>query len=93
MLNGRSRDRKRFGAERAERIPTALRGIEKFASQEDWRKLIPETLPEEFGTVDFARAARMTRYTAGNSLRTLETLGAVARVGKNGNALVYGRKM
>ena len=30
LLNGRSRDRKRFGAERAERIPTALGGIERF---------------------------------------------------------------
>lgn len=91
LLNGRSRDRKRFGAERAERIPTALGGIERFETPEDWLKLIPDTLPEDFGTADFAGAARMTRYTAGNSLRTLETLGAVVRVGRNGNALVYKR--
>ncbi len=89
LKNGYGRDKKR-GSERYERIPTQLRDIMILREPHDYLALVPD-VAEEFTTADFAKAAKMTRTTAGYAVRTLETLHVIEKVGKKGNAFIYKR--
>ncbi len=91
LLTGWDRTKKR-GATRCERIPTAVRQRVLMEKPEDFRLLVPEELPETFDSAAFARAAHLTRTTAGYGLRTLVTLGVIEVTGKKGNSYLYQRK-
>ena len=78
LLDGWSNDKKR-GSTRHERIPTALYDIITLSERKDYAILIPESLGDSFTTADFAKAAQMTRKTAGYAVRTLETIGVVEK--------------
>lgn len=88
ILDGWSRDRKR-GATRRDRIPKKLNGELCIASPGDYRKLVPEGLPDEFGSMEFAAAAHISRRLAQVALNILYELGTVERTGKKGNAWLY----
>lgn len=88
ILDGWSRDRKR-GATRCDRIPKKLNRELRIASREDYRQLIPEGLPGEFGSKEFAAAAHISRRLAQIALNILYELGTVERTGKKGNAWQY----
>lgn len=89
LKNGWGRDKKR-GAERCERIPTALLDILPLKTPSDMQVLLPP-LGETFTSAEFAKAARMTSGTAGRALQTLVTLGVIEKVDMRGRAFVYGR--
>lgn len=89
LLTGRSRDRKKYGAERAERIPTRLIAIDTYETSEDFIASLPIGLPEEFTSADYARAAKLKTGFVGKLLLTLVTVGAIEECGKRGRAKLY----
>lgn len=87
-LNGWSRDKKR-GSSRCDRIPTRIMEELTILSQEDYGRLLPEELPGEFGSLELAKTAHISRSLAQVALNILYEVGTVERVGKKGNAWVY----
>lgn len=92
VLSGRSRDKKRFGAARYERIPTELCDIATLEKTEDFKALIPNKLGDTFTAAEFAKAAKMTPRGAGYAMRVLVTLGVIEHTANEGRAYVYTRK-
>lgn len=88
LLNGWSRDRKR-GSVRYDRIPLALTKEIRLGSAADYRKLIPEDLPEPFTAAEFAGAVRIRKKDGGRVLHILNYLDVVCRCGKSGRAYAY----
>ncbi|MCI8387172.1 MAG: hypothetical protein HFE63_01745 [Clostridiales bacterium] len=93
LLTGRSRDRKHFGAERCERIPTALCDILTLSSASDFLAAVPDTLGEEFTSADYAKASKLSKYIVNRALQTLVTVGVIERTGKIKNSFIYKRKV
>lgn len=88
LLNGWSRDKKK-GSSRYDRIPVRITKEIYFSKAEDYLKLLPDTLSEEFTAAEFAKAAKINARQAGIVLNILFYLDVVTRVGKRGNAFVY----
>ena len=91
LLSGRSRDKKHFGASRYERIPTELVNIMTLEKTADFAALIPSVLGDRFTAAEFAKAAKMTRRTAGYALQTLVTLGVIEHTDTVNKAYIYKR--
>ena len=87
-LNGWSRDKKK-GATRFDRIPVDLIEEIYIASPADYLRLIPEYLDGVFTSRQFAKVSKLTLSTAQTALLVLYHVGAVRRVGKDGNAFLY----
>lgn len=90
LLNGWSEDRKR-GSTRYERIPTALVDQVDINHVEDYKKLIPEGLEEPFTTKTYKEATKLSIGKARTALHVLHYVGAVRKVGKKGNTILYER--
>lgn len=87
-LNGWSADRKK-GSSRYDRIPESLADEISLNTREDYQKLIPESLKENFTVNDFAQAAAIRKETAQQVLHIMHYVGAVRRIGKKGNQYLY----
>jgi hypothetical protein len=92
LLCGRSRDRKKFGAKRCERIPTAIGDIITLEFPIDFLTFVPDSLGDEFTRAEFAKAAKLNSNIANRVLQTLVTLGTLERAGKIKNSYIYKRK-
>ena len=57
--------------------------------KEDYSQLIPSDLPEQFTAKDYKKESGLYLNQAQTALNVLYTIGAVARVGKVGNAFLY----
>lgn len=88
---GKATRRSPHGKRCYEKIPTALYGHFDVASANDFKKFIPEGLPDGFTSLDFARVARIRRGLAQTALTVLTTVGAVTRIGKSGNTIIYNK--
>ena len=73
LLSNDKRDRKRK-ASRFERIPTALIEDRSFANPEDFRALLPDTLPEVFTVKQFSAATKIRGRDAYSAVRVLSAL-------------------
>lgn len=89
-LDGWSKDKKK-GASRCDRIPTAILDEAMLFCPDDYRKMVPETVSETFDSRIFAKEAHLNRGGAQLVLNILYEVGAVERIGKNGNAFLYKR--
>lgn len=89
LLTGRSRDRKRFGAMRYDRIPTELKEEVVLECKEDYMMFIPEDLPEQFTSADFAKIAGISARLTGYVLGVLRITGNIEQIGKSGRANLY----
>ena len=89
-LNGWSHDKKR-GSTRYNRIPVELADEIVIKSAADYRKFIPDGLQLQFTTKDFKAAAGIHLHKAQTLLNILFYVGAVKRVGKQGNMHIYER--
>lgn len=89
-LNGWSADKKK-GSSRYDRVPSALCGEVYLQSAADYIALLPESLPKSFISKDFAKSTRLSLSRAQTALNVLYHAGAVRRVSKQGNAIVYER--
>ena len=90
LLNGWSADKKK-GSERYERIPTKIINHVEFNSLEDYKRFLPETLPEIFSTKDYHKATKLNITRARTGVHILNYLGVIEAVGKKGNAILYKR--
>lgn len=88
LLNGWSRDRKK-GSTRYDRIPKELVDEFYIGGISDYACLIPEGLPEEYTSKDFAACARISRSFAQTALNILHYIGIVERTGKSGRSYTY----
>lgn len=89
-LDGWSNDKKK-GSHRVERIPVGIGEKIEINSTADYIKLIPEELPEKFTSQDFKKASSLSISAAQTALNVLSYVGAVSRVGKQGNRIIYTR--
>lgn len=90
LLSGKSKDRKRFGAERYDRIPTNLTEEIILDIPEDYMQFVPENLPEEFKAKDFAKAAKLSERSTGYIIGLLKEIGIIEKIGKaEKGAFVY----
>lgn len=87
-LNGWSENRKR-GSSRHERIPVELAGEVPIANRQDYRKLIPGGLPEQFTTKDYQKHSGISLGGAQTALNVLCYVGAVRQTGKQGRLKLY----
>ena len=90
FLNGWSQDRKK-GSSCNDRIPTMLKEEIYINSKEDYLRFVPTTLPEEFDSKEFAKAAHIPLKRAQVVLNILTEVEAVRRVGKRGRGILYSR--
>ena len=79
----------RKSSTRFNRIPTALADEIYIETTEDFKKLIPPNLPEIFTSRDFRKSAKITLRQAQTALNVLTHIGAVERIGKEGNLYKY----
>ncbi len=80
-LNGWGKDKKR-GSERCDRIPLALLDEKLLKTPGDYAYLIPEGLPRQFTTNEFAKAAKVSARDKWYATALLERLGLLRECGK-----------
>ena len=88
LLNGWSKDKKK-GSHRMDRIPLKINDIVEINCIDDYIKMFPDNLPDQFTVKDFASASHINRRISTLALNILNHIGAVKRVGKSGNAFLY----
>lgn len=82
-------DGRRRRATRIDRIPTRLCSVFHFAKPQDYACFLPETLPPEFTTADYAKVTKTNQKIAQDTLRVLSLLGLVQIVRKEGRRNVF----
>lgn len=87
-LNGWSRDKKR-GSSRCDRIPSDILNEINIETINDYKKLIPDSLPQTFTSKDFAKECKISIGCSQIALNILNYLGVVKRVSKKGNSYIY----
>jgi len=87
-LNGWSYNKKR-GSSRMDGIPVDIYDELRIDTMADYAKFLPDTLPTQFTTRDYARCAHIPQRLATTGLNVLLETRAVSRVGKQGNAYLY----
>lgn len=88
LLNGYGKNKK-IRASRFDRIPLQLVEEIDITCKEDYMQFVPENLPNEFTSKEFAKAAHIPVSLAQTVLNILYYVGIVTRVGKNGNMYLY----
>ena len=88
LLNGWSRDRKK-GSSRFDRIPVELVDELYIGGPADYRLFVPEGLPENYTSKDFAKATHIPVGYAQTLLGILYFLQVVERTGKSGRSYTY----
>lgn len=90
FLNGWSKDRKK-GSSCNDRIPTTLVNEIYLTTKEDYQQFVPEDIPLEFDSKEFAKGAKISVGTAQIVLNILTEVGAVKRIGKRGRSILYSK--
>ncbi|MDE7326366.1 MAG: hypothetical protein K2N63_08835 [Lachnospiraceae bacterium] len=88
FLDGFSKN-KRKGATKNDSLPLHLYDEVTINNTDDYVRLIPDNLPEQFTSKDFKKSAHVNQPLANVSLNILNFVGAVRRVGKQGNLYIY----
>jgi len=91
VLNGWGKDKKK-GATKFDRIPVALVDELYIDSLDAYLQLIPDSLPAQFGTKDYARHAHINIKYAQLAINIFKYIGIIKQVGKDGRSLLYSRK-
>lgn len=80
---------RRKGYTRYDRIPVSIEEEIHLDHIYDWLYFIPDGLAEEYTSADLARAAKISAGSARLALNILTEIGAVQRMGKKGNSILY----
>lgn len=88
VLDGYGKDKKKR-ATKLDRYPTALIDEIYLENAEDYRRFLPDELPEEFASSDFRIAAKCDMFTAQRSLNILSQLGILECIGRRGRQKSY----
>lgn len=92
LLNGWSYDKKR-GSHRFELVPTKLFDEVIISCNNDFSVFLKDfNNEEEFTSKDFAKFSKLSPAKARTALLVLTKFGAVLRVGKKGNTIIYKKK-
>lgn len=91
LLNGWSLDRKK-GSVRYDRIPVGLSDEVWIEKPEDYQKLIPDGLEEEFISKDYKAASGLSLSQAQTALQILSYAGVIEKTGKKGRSYCYRRR-
>ncbi len=89
-LDGYSKNKKK-GSSRFDRIPIQIEDSWLISSIEDYKKILPTTLPITFTSNDYARCSNIALKRAQLALNILTEVGAVKRVGMKGKSILYER--
>jgi hypothetical protein len=89
-LNGWSEDKKR-GSTRYDRIPIDIVDEISINHPREYVQLIPKELEKQFTSKEFKKASGLTLAASQTALNVLYAVGAVARIGKQGNSFLYER--
>lgn len=89
-LNGWSDDKKK-GSSRFDRIPIDIVEEVHINNFNDYAKLIPDELPQEFTTKDLKKHTSLSPGKTQQAMNVLHSIGAVERTGKNGKLYTYKR--
>ncbi len=87
-LNGWSYNKKR-GSSRMDGIPVDIYDEVRIDSMADYLKFLPDSLPEQFTSKDFGKAAKIPQQRAGTLLNVLLETGVVEKIGKDGRSYLY----
>lgn len=90
LLNGWSADKKK-GASRCDGIPIDIIEEVSLHSVSDFSQIVPKALPEEFTSADLTKVLRCNKTLAGVILNIWAHVGAIHKIGKKGNMIVYNR--
>jgi len=88
LLNGWSRDRKK-GAWRNDRLPLSLVAELFISGPTDYGQLLPDGLPENFTSADWAKASQMSDRRAQTAINVLLSLSVIEICGKTGRRRLY----
>ncbi|MEE3392518.1 MAG: hypothetical protein VZR00_00105 [Lachnospiraceae bacterium] len=77
---------------RYDTVPTELIDEVILKAPLDYASLIPDEVPEEFTSAQFAKCTRLTSGTANTVLNIMRYMEAVELTGKQGRAYLYSRK-
>jgi len=81
LLTGKSKDRKKYGSERYDRIPTDLNDEIILNIPGDYMQFVPDNLPEEFTSKDFSRCAEIPPRITGMVLGILCRMNIIYKTG------------
>lgn len=88
LLDGYGKDKKKRST-KFDRVPVDILGEYHFECPQDYMLLVPPELEGEFTSLDFARAAGISRRLSQAALNILTYTDCVARIGKNKNEYIY----
>lgn len=91
LLNGWGKHRKN-NASRYDRIPLELVEEVELGDREDYRRFLPEELPDSFTSKDLAKSAHIPAKRASLVLNLLLYMDVVERVGRQGRSYLYEKK-
>lgn len=91
ILNGWSKDKKK-GATRFDRIPVALVDELYIGNLDGYLQLIPDSLPVQFGTKDYAKHTHTSIKNAQLAVNIFKYIGIIEQTGKKGRSFLYSRK-
>lgn len=87
---GQAKNRRRKGANNGiERIPTALVDELRFDCPDDFRRLIPETLPDRFTMAQLSKATGLPSMQTSGAVKALMQMGLIVEVGKEGRSRAF----
>ena len=90
LADGWGRGGKR-GSHRFERIPSDLTDIVELTTDDDYRRWIPDSLPEAFTVKAFAQAALIGTEKARAVMKVMEKRGVLCALGKEGRSVIWSR--
>lgn len=90
FLNGWSHDKKK-GSSCSDRIPINLEEEISINKVEDYTVFLPEELPEQFTTKDYAKCAKVSITLSQVGINVMCSVGAIEMIGKQGRLKLYKR--
>ncbi len=85
----KNNEQRRYKVKKLDTVPTELLQEVYFHSPRDYLSFIPNDLPDEFTSAQFAKLAKTDRSTALSCLNTLTAAGLIKRVGKQKSAILF----
>ena len=79
------------GSHRIVQLPLQILGEQNFNQDENYRQLIPESLPQEFTAKEYARATKRNGRFTSAALAVLQDLKVIQKSGQTGRAFLYKR--
>lgn len=70
-------------------IPTSITDEITLSCPDDYRIFLPHSLPSEFGSDEFAKAAKTDIYAARRIVNILHSMELIEKTGKKGNKIIY----